>query len=210
MINKNITVLLDSINRSSDIDPYVYLLGEFRKGSIENNAEYQNTYRKYWRLNAARLSGDYCKHYFQVMERYREKNQRNIEDIVKELYEIPSNSKGKKTVQFSFATKLLHTINNALPLYDSMVGDFYFFPQIKPSWGYDKKLLVYLRVYNYLQREYERVIENGLLSESIIQFRNHFELSENYTDQKIIDTLLWKFVTHLRSGAVGNGEIRYS
>jgi hypothetical protein len=209
LIDENIEVILDTVNRRKDIDPYLALADMFNAGSVSDNDEYQGVYRKYWQLNAARLSDSFCKHYFRVMEDCRHADQLSIENIVEALYSVPSNSKGRKTIQFSFATKLLHTVNNTLPVYDSLLSDFYFFPQIKPSWNYSKKLAAYLRAYDFLLREHKRVLDNGLLSESIRKFRDRFALPGTYTDQKIIDTVLWRFSAYARTGAIINGKMQY-
>jgi hypothetical protein len=59
-------------------------------------------------------------------------------------------------------------------------------------------------------QEYKRVLDNNILSQAITKFRSHFDLPETYTDQKIIDTLLWKFTILLRGGAIMEGKIKYS
>jgi hypothetical protein len=56
-INENIAVVMGSVNRKRDIDPYLVLAAMFNAGSVCDNDEYQAVYRKYWQLNAARLSG---------------------------------------------------------------------------------------------------------------------------------------------------------
>lgn len=208
-INDNIDKIIDSINRDSDIDPYVVLLSMFCNGSVEKNEEFKTTYRKYWQLNAARISNDYSDHYFKILEKYREVDNPVLSDIIMELYAVPTNSKGSKAVQFSFATKLLHTIDNTLPIFDSNVSAFYFFPEIKYKWKPEKKFAVSLLIYGFLEKEYKRIIEHNLLESSIAKFRSNFGLSENYTDQKIIDTLIWRFVAYLRSGVMVNGEMKY-
>jgi hypothetical protein len=210
IINENIIKVLGAIDKEKDIDPYLKMAEMFSAGSVSDNDEYKTIYRKYWQLNAARLSDHYCNHYFQVMEDHRHKDQIDIEAVVKALYEVPSNSKGIKTIQFSFATKLLHTIDNTRPVYDSLVGDFYFFPQIKPTWKYGKKLSAYTRAYTFLLSEYKRILDKGLLSESLQQFRERFRPPDTYTDQKIVDTLLWKFGSYVRNGAIMSGKIQYS
>lgn len=210
LINENIIKVLDTIDRKKVIDPYLKMAEMFRAGNVSDNDEYKTIYRKYWQLNAARLSDHYCNHYFQVMENHRHKVQIDIETVVKELYEVPSNSKGIKTIQFSFATKLLHTIDNTKPVYDSLVGNFYFFPQIKPTWKYSQKLSAYTEAYKFLSNEYKRILDNGLLSKSMQQFRERFRLPHTYTDQKIVDTLLWAFSSYARKGSIRSCEIPYS
>ena len=208
-INDNIALVMGTVIRKRDIDPYLVLAEMFNAGSVSHNNEYQAVYRTYWQLNAARLSDSFCKHYFRVMEDCRHADRLSIGNVIEALYNVPSNAKGRKTIQFSFATKMLHTVNNALPVYDNLVGDFYFLPQIKPSWKYSKKLTACMHAYDFLLREHKRVLDNGLLSESICKFRERFELPTTYTDQKIIDTVLWRFSAYAWTGAIMNGKMQY-
>ncbi len=210
LINENIMKVLNGIDRERDINPYLTILKLFSDGLVSNNERFQFEYRKYYQLNAARLSEEYCAHYFYVMDDSKYRDNLTIKDVVEKLYEVPTNSKDKKIIMFSFATKLFHTIDNTQPLYDSLVCDYYFFPQINPEWSYDKKLTIYLHRYGFLGQEYKRILDNGLLSKSIEMFRKRFELPQAYTDQKIVDTLLWNFVAYLRNGAILSREIKYS
>lgn len=210
LINKNIKKVLSGINREKEINPYLTILKVFSEGHVTNNDRFKSDYKKYYQLNAAKLSEEFCNHYFSVKQGFRHKDCIHIRDVVEELYKVPTNAKGVKVIMFSFASKLFHTVDNSQPLYDSFVADFYFFPQITPYWKYDKKLATYLESYNYLQREYKRIMDNHILSESIGLFRKRFELPQAYTDYKIIDTLLWRFAAYLRSGAITSNEIKYS
>ncbi|MDP1994089.1 MAG: hypothetical protein Q8K40_02475 [Ignavibacteria bacterium] len=210
IINDNISLVLKGINSRSDIEPYMNLKKIFKQGAILNNAEYTKMYRQYWQLNAARLSESFCVHYFQILENCRIEKTNDLKIIVKELYNVSSNSKGHKKLHFSFATKLLHTLNNKSPIYDSMISDFYFLPEIKSTWNFEKKLSVYLNCYDFLQNEYMRVLNNNILTHAIKEFKKYFEIDKSYTDYKIVDTLLWKFTSMLRNGAIMNGKINYN
>lgn len=145
------------------------------------------------------------------MQDYRHNEHIDIEDVVNRLYEVSSNLKRIKTLQFSFATKLLHTIDNTQPIYDSLVGDFYFFPRIDLLGKYENKLRVCKQIYHFLQEEQKRILDKGLLSESIQKFRERFSPLLYYTDQKIIDTLIWEFSKYARTGeTILLGKIQYS
>ena len=97
--------------------------------SENNDTEFKSVFRKFYQLNAAKLSGEFCESYFSLLEECREKNDNNIVEIIDRLYEIESNKKGTHAVHFSFSTKLAHTLDNTLPIYDSLVAAFYFFPE---------------------------------------------------------------------------------
>jgi MacB-like periplasmic core domain/FtsX-like permease family len=86
-----------------------------------------------------------------------------------------------------------------------MVETFYFLPRSyagKP----EKKLENLLASYRFLVKEYDRILREGLLAGALHTFRRHFCLPPLYSDQKIIDTLIWKFVPFLESGALRDGR----
>ena len=125
------------------------------------------------------------------------------------LHRIPVNVTEKKSLQFSFASKLAHMVNPRLPVYDRMVETFYFLP--RSYFGTpDNKLLNLMSSYHFLVGEYERVLRERLLEPAVHAFRQRFALSADYTDEKIIDTLIWKFIPFLEKGAVRDGSVAYS
>jgi hypothetical protein len=56
---------------------------------------------------------------------------------------------------------------------------------------------------------YERILRKRLLETATNAFRRRFALSEDYSDEKIIDMLIWKFIPFLRQGAVRDGSVVY-
>lgn len=208
LINKNIDLLLDGISKEDHVDPYISIRESF-ENRRNNSAEFKATYRKFYQLNAARLSNEFCESYFSLLEENRNNKNIDIESITNSLYELESNSKGTHAVHFSFASKLVHTIDNAFPVYDSMIASFYFLPDIKPKWNKDRKIQEYLDSYQFLVAEYRRVIENNLLKSAVDKFRERFSVGVEYSDVKLIDTLLWRYTALLKSGAVRNGHIQY-
>lgn len=91
-----------------------------------------------------------------------------------------------------------------------MIAAFYFFPDIKPNWSKEKKLKEYLENYQFLKTEYSRVITKGLLNQSMDKFREYFSIRNEFSDVKIIDTLIWRHTALLKSGAFRNRQILYS
>jgi hypothetical protein len=208
LINSSIEMLMRGISRIEHVQPYVDICELFSEGK-SSSKDFRFKYRKFFQLNAARLSEEFCSRYFALLEQNRSNEEVDPFNIVETLYEIPSNSKGTNAVHFSFATKLVHTIDRNRPIYDSMVAAFYFFPEIKPTWGKDKKISEYKQVYSFLGKEYARVLEQRLLADSIQAFRQKFALGQSYSDIKVIDTLIWRYTAYLKAGALRDGRIRY-
>src|SRR5471030_116478 len=207
-INCNITRLLGTVDRS-DIDEYVWMIRELHNYDVSQHREFQQRYCSYWALNGAGLGQPFRSAYFSRLEQAKcSPEQATVERITWTLYETPINAKEKKALQFSFASKLVHMVNPSLPVYDRMVESFYFLPRSYTGTP-EKKLANLLRSYGFLVSEYDRILREGLLAPAIDELRGHFQLPTDYSDHKIIDTLIWKFVPFLESGAVRDGSVVY-
>ena len=96
-------------------------------------------------------------------------------------------------------------VDQNLPIYDSLVSEFYFF---EPNTRNNKKTRIeeLLTFYNFLQTEYLRIQQEGLLKDSIHLFREHFS-PKHFTDAKVIDSLLWAFINFMYDGALTKRKV---
>lgn len=186
------------------VDDYDWLM--FNQ-DLATSPGYQSRYRKYWMMNAARLGQEYVDAYFDLLVRARS-NEPDIKMVASALYEIPCNSKGKKALQYSFSTKLLHALDPTLPIYDSQVAAFYFFTPPERTAPLDARLNDLGTFYKFLRGEHDRVLAEGLLQGCIHEFRSQLS-PRHFTDQKIVDSLIWGFASLLRDGAVSGGSVAY-
>jgi len=210
LINCQVTRLLETVDRRSDLDPYIWMLRELRNLDVSRHQEFQQKYCSYWALNGAGLGQRFRGAYFSLLEQSKcSPGRLSIEDITRTLYEIPINAKEAKALQFSFASKLAHMIDPSLPVYDRMVETFYFLPR-SYSGTPERKLTNLLRSHRFLVAEFDRILKEGLLSPAVSEARRRFQLPADYSDQKIIDTLIWKFVPFLEKGGIRDGSIQYS
>lgn len=167
---------------------------------------YQSRYCKYWRLNGAGLSQSFKASYFALLGNAPSRAM-SAQSIASQLHATPSSKKGQ-SLQFSFATKLRHMLHQNEPIYDSMVASFYFYQVPKSSLPIQVRLQSLAAFLGFLHNEYARVLANGLLSHSIADFRAQFN-PLTFTDEKIIDSLIWAFVAELLNGGVAGGRIVY-
>jgi hypothetical protein len=163
-------------------------------------------------MNAARLSPSFYVAYFGALKAATMQNT-TLGSLAHTLHAASTNSKGRQSLQFSFATKLLHITNPHLPIYDSQVAAFYFFqePDIKdPKDPQDlqRRISAFVTFHDFLKQEYARVLQNNLLATAIHEFRLRLN-PQHFTDEKIVDSLVWAFVGLLWKGALTNGQIIY-
>jgi hypothetical protein len=203
LINSNIHPILQQIQRDW-VNEYDWLVSNLPDC---DQPAYQRRYKVFWRLNAARLHDNFCKAYFQALQSARSIPP-DLSNLTLALHATPTHGSGRRSLQFSFASKLLHMVSPSLPIYDSLVAAFYFYEE------QNRKLLLQQRVaslvgfHNFLSSEYERILTHKLLGPSIAAFRNHFN-PLHFTDEKIIDSLIWGYVSILKRGAVVEGQVSY-
>ena len=169
--------------------------------------QYQARYKHYWRLNAARLSANYCEAYFRALQE-AQANLPAIGDLARKLYSTPTHGNSRQSLQFSFATKLLHMVSPTSPIYDSLVAAFYYYQEPTRGITLAQRVAAHVGFHTFLVQEYARIIANNLLAPSIQAFRQKFN-PIRFTDEKIIDSLLWAYVAVLRNKGITSGTILY-
>ena len=109
--------------------------------------------------------------------------------ILRELHEIPT-KRNLKTIQFSFATKLLHTIDNHLPIYDAEASRIL---GVRVSGKTkDEKIKSCIGTYKKMKSIYLEILNDKEILKLIKKFKEKFKLKENeITNEKILDFIIW-------------------
>lgn len=162
---------------------YKFILSEFRKGNV-NKGEFRRVYKRFYVLNGAGLTPRFIDRYFELLA----KKERNLRKILWELSKIPRR-KGDYSVQLSFASKLIHTIDNTQPIYDSRVARIL---NIKLAYNKDinKKIDDRVAKYNLLKKKFNEIINDKQIGEIIKNFKKR--LGVDIGDVKMLDFILWK------------------
>lgn len=173
--------------------------------------DYQRRYRRFWAMNAAQLSPAFYATYFGTLTAAASQPP-TLSSVAQTLHAASARQNGQKSLQFSFATKLLHITNPHLPIYDSQVAAFYFFvePDRNPKDPNDfqRRISKFVTFHDFLKQEYSRVLQYNLLATAIQEFRSRLT-PKHFTDEKVVDSLIWAFVAHLWKGGLQKGQIAY-
>jgi len=205
LINSHIQQIIASIEYDH-ISDYDWLIQNVHDVAAPN---YQRKYRTFWRLNAALLSPDYCQAYFARLGAGLINNDPpRLDDLVTELYDISTHQNGRQSLQFSFCSKLCHMLNNQMPIYDGLIRSFYYFDEPDRKLPLQQRVNQYVQFHQFLINEYNRILNQGLLTLSIQAFRQRFN-PQHFTDIKVIDSLIWAFIGKLRNNGLINGQIIY-
>lgn len=172
------------------VDVYQFLQNEFTKGNVNENFVFQFVYRSFYRLDNAGLSTNFKEEYFKIMEEERNVNDIDPRQIVEKLYQFPT-LKNKNSVQFSFTTKLMNTINCKYPIYDSEVARVFGFSSYYLN-DFERKMQRYEEWYDIIQQTYIQVLSENLLESIINKFDQRFA-GNTIADVKKIDFIFWSF-----------------
>jgi hypothetical protein len=130
-------------------------------------AAYQNRYKNFWSMNVARLSRTFTAAYFGALNSTAPQTV-SLRDVCQTLWSASARRNGTRTLQFSFATKLVHMLQPQLPIYDSRVAWFYFFSEPPTSLPVTARIDRFIGFHSFLTNEYARIIDCGLLSKDLI------------------------------------------
>lgn len=192
---------------TNHIQEYCYLSTRLHQVNVTKDDEFQRRYRAFWAMNVARLSEGFIQSYFEYLEQNKQAQDLNLRAVTTHLYEIPTGKDRRQSLQFSFASKLVHMVLPNRPVYDRLVESFYFLPTGAAT-GLDR-LETLMVSYDFLIREYQRVMDSNLLNIAIDLFRDRLS-AEALTAEKLIDSLIWSFVSWLDGGAIRDGSVVYS
>lgn len=188
-ITKNVSKNQDQILSNLDYESvvvYRFLKSEYDKGNILNNPFFQFVFRSFYRMDGAGLSNRMKEHYFQLLEN----KERNLEIILSELYDI-KNIKKQNTIQFSFATKLVHTIDNDMPIYSTEIASC-LDKKPRPTGSKNERILSCVVIYGSLMRLYDELKKNEEINDTISKFRLKFNVTEGQiSNTKVLDFILW-------------------
>lgn len=207
LININAAAVINSLHRIGDLREYLELRRQIvaLDGGLPSES-FQRMYRKYWRMNAARLSPVFYERYFSLLADCQNGGNTDLERVTQVISDPAGADHG---LQFSFATKLIHMVDPRVPVFDSFVAAFYFFTPPASVRPFDDRLSELLAFHNFLRREYARILNRGLLAPAIRELRREAKLDMTTPDERLIDWLLWGWVSLLRHRAQFRYEALY-
>jgi len=156
----------------------------FRDPDEKVDETFRNDYKRFWRFRG--VNREWQARYFRLLQNIKRNGaQPDWEEICDKT---PGTRQDSPSIEFSFATKLAHMVDPTRPIYDGNVRALYLLKEPNGNVNYCHE------VYNFLVTEYARVKGDHLLDESLNRFRQELNPGTSFTDEKIIDSLIWVFV----------------
>ncbi len=189
LVSSQASIINKLKKRENDAALYFYIKSVFAQNNpISNNTEFKEKYKSFYVMRTAGLSQQHFEKYFELLDRH----ETSLETILNELYVIKT-LKQLNSLQFSFATKLLHTLDNNLPIYDNQVKKTLGLPApYDYSDSNDKKMRSLLSYYEKLKKIYRQLLEKEPVKKLIGDIRKELGwTAEKINDVKILDFILW-------------------
>ena len=96
------------------LEKYCWIEDNLYKCNVSTNTEYQRKFSHYYRMRF--VSPQYREAFFVLFEEIKENPDISFEKVARQLYSVDQKH------EFSFISKMLHTINTSRPIYDSQVN----------------------------------------------------------------------------------------
>jgi hypothetical protein len=140
---------ISALDRES-VPVYLFITERFASTSdISSDYLFQFLFRSYYRLDNAGLGNDFKLAYFQLLQNRRADPRPDLRQLCEALRPYET-KKRKQALQFSFATKLLATIDQEQPLYDSSVASVFDFNPPYQVKDFSKRLERFMAFYELL------------------------------------------------------------
>jgi hypothetical protein len=169
---------------------YQFLQSEFKKGNITTNYVFQFLFRSFYRLDSAGLTKEFKAEFFKILEDLRVAKEPNFRAVDDRLAKI-KDRQGRTPIQFSFITKMLNTIDDNFPIYDSEVSSMFEFKRPGYSKLRDERLVEYDYQHSKLYSSYQLILKNHLLDSSLKLFMAKFP-NVKISQTKMLDFIFWQ------------------
>lgn len=188
-IDTNLNSIIEQISQE-EIDIYNSIQEQFllKDGNIENDSIFRYLFKKFYLSSSARFFTEKSYNlYFSILSGLKITKLDNINDIIKYLLEKLKPMRNK--LEYSYTSKILHTINPKFPIYDSYIRKVLNLKEIEGG-SNDQRINNFLNQYNKIIQIYREIIKNNLLETAIKKLGKKRDISR-LSPVKAIDFLLW-------------------
>lgn len=170
-----------------DVQFYQFIKNESKQTNVAENLIFQFVYSNFYTLDNRKLTPEFKLEYFRIMEELKSSDTIDIEKILFKLHDIPL--RGSFKFHFSFASKLAHTLDENVPIWDSQIAKMFSFKRPAGD-DWEKIADDFVDQIENIQTAYETIITNNLLVNTLKAFDDKFKGNEISTHKKI-DFIFW-------------------
>ncbi len=174
---------------------YFIIMAKYANGNFDK--DFQKVFCRFYILNGARgLTHPQKEIFFKLLSQ----KEPSLNIILKTLYNVPGYQNSRRLF-LSFGTKLLHTTDTNLPIYDGNVAHILGLKKQKNLNTLEEKISNRLDIYDELKSRFNSLSSNDKIQRYLIDIRKDLKkvaLSDNFawqdkllSDHKLLDSALW-------------------
>ncbi len=181
-------IMMRSLEDSCGLTAYARTL-TLRELDITQCEEYQKNYTSYYRV---RRDAQWLQSYYSYMEASKNSGSIDFETILRYLATIPHKTRNgmQTSVEASFASKMLATINPDYPIWDSQVVKAMGI-KLAPRKSREALIKAYIEAYTQLTAEIKAFLATAEGQECIKIFDDRFPNYKHVSPMKKMDYYLW-------------------
>ena len=184
IIDRIIELDIKKTFRGSDggrsFEKYAKILRNFKGINVETNRSFQKDFNGFYRV---RRNPEWQKGYYAIMEKGKTQTL-SFEQALYGIYNLTGR------VEASFASKMIHTLNNDMPIWDKFVVQNLGLKM--PICQGEKKIQESIFLYQKIINWYEKVLSTVEINKKIEEFDEIFPEYKWFSKTKKIDFLLWR------------------
>ena len=167
------------------LDKYYEIMEMLKQTDIAVNLEFQKKYRYFYKVY--RRTNQFCSDYFKYFEEIKNNINIDFETILRTISSFRKNNE----LEMSFSSKILHSINPDLPIWDSIVTKEHFGILAPKKCGKSDRIIEASKIYYYYKDEIYKYMNSYEGNEIITCFNDYFPNNE-ISNVKKIDFVLWQ------------------
>lgn len=191
-----------SANRWRHFRDYFLIKEKYLSNNIDD--QFERVFCGFYIMNGARgLNKPQKKNFFKLLS----SRETDLEKILKVLYKMPG-YKNSHRIFLSFGTKLLHTINEELPIYDSNIAYVLELPPQKYSDSFEEKIRDRIDIYKTLKEKFKILLADVEIKDFINSVRQELQnkailnkflwQNKHISNTKLLDSMLWALYSNLK------------
>lgn len=191
-VTKNIIRLsnqiIDNIKHES-VDVYCFLKNDFINKDVSKDRVFQFMFRNYYKMDGVGLTDEFKNEYFVILEKSKNAHKLDLESVNNYLYGLTNPD--RPSIQFSFATKLLNTVDDFIPIYDRNVAKVFTLSRPKAK-TVSHRLMHYVEDHKFIKQSYDHILKHKMLNTSLTEFNLKFG-NRNISEIKKLDFIFWSY-----------------
>ena len=163
------------------LNTYIWIQENFYSRNVETDVEFQSVYSKYYGMLRF-TSAEYRNEYFSLLEHLKKKDM-SFEELSRKLYSVD------KRHELSFISKMMHTVDSSMPIFDSRVKNVLELPHayygnLSAKIARDQKTL------EKIARAYETLLQTEEIQEMLKEMDKMIP-EKHISNEKKVDFILW-------------------